>query len=254
MKVLLILVDGMRPDSLENIPFVENLKKKSAHTLCATTVHPSDTLPCHMSLFYGVEPQRHGTLTNTYAPQTQPMEGLFELLHKQKKRTAMFYSWQQLRDVARPGSLDHAYFINCNSHPGEEYVSACVDAAESYIKTHETDFAFLYLAFPDAAGHAQGWMSQAYLDSVKLCWEYIEKILKDLPEDYAVIITADHGGHDRTHGTLDRQDMEIPMFLLGKDFTPGQILQNVSIKDIAPTVAELLGVLPDSAWEGKSLL
>ena len=31
-------------------------------------------------------------------------------------------------------------------------------------------------------------------------------------------------------------------------------LENASIKDIAPTVVNLLGVSPDDEWEGKSLL
>ena len=254
MKVLLILVDGMRPDGLTDIPYVEKLKKKVAYTLNAKTVLPSDTLPCHMSLFHSVDPQRHGTLTNTYTPPKTPMTGLFELLRSEGKRNAMFYSWEQLRDVARPGNLAHSYFINCGMHPGETYVPACTDAAETYIAENQPDFAFLYLAMPDDIGHKKGWMSDEYLYSLKLCWDNIERILSRLPEDYAVIITADHGGHDKGHGTDDPQDTTIPMFFLGKPFTPGEVLEDVNIKDIAPTVANLLEVEIPVSWEGKCLL
>ena len=51
--------------------------------------------------------------------------------------------------------------------------------------------------------------------------------------------TADHGGHDRTHGTDSPEDMTIPFIIKGKDFKAGEKLENVSIKDIAPTVAKL---------------
>ena len=254
MKVLLILVDGMRPDSLEGISCVESLKKKASYSLNAKTVCTSDTLPCHMSLFHSVDPSVHGTLTNTYTPPANPVTGLLELLRKHGKKSAMFYSWEQLRDVARPGSLAHSYFYSCKDHDGEDYVSACTVAAWEYIMRKEPDFTFLYLAMPDDIGHKQGWMSDAYLWSVALCWDNIERILNRLPEDYTVIITADHGGHDKTHGSADPQDIHIPLFLLGKDFAPGKDLSGATIKDIAPTVASLLGLDIPSSWEGKSLL
>ena len=56
------------------------------------------------------------------------------------------------------------------------------------------------------------------------------------------------------HGTEEKEDMTIPLFLHGPRFTPEKELFDVSIKDIAPTIAELLGVKGDPAWEGKSLL
>ena len=81
-------------------------------------------------------------------------------------------------------------------------------------------------------------------------FENIEKIMNDLPDDYQVIITADHGGHDRTHGTDLDEDMIIPMICHGTAFAPGTDLGTVSIKDVAPTVTALLGVKPDEEWEG----
>ena len=80
MKILLILSDGTRPDSLEGIEFIEKLKRESTYCMAAQTVMPSVTLPCHMSLFHSVDPSRHGTTTNTYAPQVRPISGLFEQL------------------------------------------------------------------------------------------------------------------------------------------------------------------------------
>ena len=105
MRTLLILVDGMRPDALTDIPVAQSIIKRSLSTMNARTVVPSVTLPCHISLFHSVDPIRHGTTTNTYAPQVRPIKGLCEVLKDARKRSAIFYSWEQLRDISRPGSL-----------------------------------------------------------------------------------------------------------------------------------------------------
>ncbi len=254
MKVLLILVDGMRPDALENLPQVVRLKQKASYTLTARTVYPSMTLPCHISLFHSVDPDRHGTTTNTYAPQVRPINGLFEVLAARKKTCAMFYSWEQLRDVSRPGSMTFSHFCKCAHYGLMQTNAITTDAALKHLTAQTPDFMFLYLHAPDDAGHGYGWMSQTYMDAVADSWQQIERVLAVLPEEYTVLITADHGGHDRTHGADVPEDMTIPLFALGKDFTPGKELGDVSIKDIAPTVAALLDIEPDEQWEGKSLL
>ena len=121
-KVLLILCDGMRPDALKDIPQVEKLKQKTTHTLSAKTVFPSVTLPCHVSLFHSVDPTRHGTTTNVYAPQVRPINGLAEVLKTAGKKCAMFFSWEQLKDITRPGSLEHSFFIKDYEDVENKYV------------------------------------------------------------------------------------------------------------------------------------
>lgn len=253
MKVLLILIDGMRPDALADIDMVQDLKQKSTYTMEGRTVFPSVTLPCHMSLFHSVDPSRHGVTTNVYTPQVRPVEGLCEVLLANKKTSAFFYNWEQLRDLTRPGTLSFSYYYR----GGQDFETAnnivsC--AAVDYFKENSADFTFLYLGYPDAAGHKYGWMSSEYHQSIKNSWENIAKVMDSLPEDYTVIITADHGGHERMHGTEVSEDMTIPIMIMGEGIAAGKVLQDANIKDIAPTVAKLLGVEPDEEWEGTSLL
>ena len=108
-KVLLILLDGMRPDSIAacGSKYADNMLKSCRYKdMQAKTVFPSVTLPCHMSLFHSVVPQRHGILTNTFVPMARPVDGLIEKLHNAGKRCAFYYTWEQLRDLAKPGMLD----------------------------------------------------------------------------------------------------------------------------------------------------
>jgi bisphosphoglycerate-independent phosphoglycerate mutase (AlkP superfamily) len=56
------------------------------------------------------------------------------------------------------------------------------------------------------------------------------------------------------HGSEMPEDMTIPMIFLGTGADRIKNLDDANIKDIAPTVATLLGVTPDPEWEGKSLI
>ena len=255
-KVLLALVDGMRPDSLtiSGHPFIEEMKTVASYTLEATTVMPSVTLPCHMSLFHSVTPDRHGILQNTYTPQVRPIAGLFEQLRAYNKSCAMFYGWEQLRDVSRPGSMAYSCFISGAAHTYEVSNEQLTDRAIQYIQEENPDFTFLYLGLVDEIGHKHGWMSEEYIQSVYASWSSIERIVRAIPDEYTVIITADHGGHDRMHGTNKTEDMTIPLFIKSPSFIPGRRIHQANIIDIAPTIAKLVGVEYNADWEGQCLL
>ena len=253
MKVLFILVDGMRADSIADIPEAQRILQKSTYTLAATSVVPSVTLPCHISIFHSVDPSRHGTTSNIYAPQVRPIKGLCEVLKDHGKLCACFYGWEELRDIARPGSLDFSYFCSGRHIGREAMTNILAEEAIKHLNKGYTDFAFLYLGYTDWAGHSYGWMSEGYMAAMKNTWENIEKVIDSLQDDYAVIITADHGGHDRTHGTELPEDMLIPFIALKKN-AEGIRVDNVNLKDIAPTITTLLGVAPDEDWEGRSLI
>ena len=253
-KVILISVDGCRPDALAACghPFVDELKRRAAYTFTARTVYPSVTLPCHLSLFHSVPPQRHGTLTNDYVPPVRPVPGLFEQLHAAGLHSAMYYGWEPLRDVARPKSLTWAGYYN--AYAAEHTDTILTDMALQRLATHEPDFVFLYMVETDEkGGHDSGWMTDTYMDYVRCAMDNVQRVVEAAGSEYTVIVTADHGGHDRTHGTDLKEDMIIPQFYLGPRFIPGRDLGEVSLLDIAPTIADLMGVCPAREWEGHSL-
>ena len=254
-KVILILVDGMRPDGMMQCgnPYVEELLKKSAYTLKAQTVFPSVTLPCHMSLFHSVDPARHGITTNFFMPQERPIEGLIERLDILKKHTAFFITWERLRDLCRPCRLTHTYFINENKVANAD--QKITDVAIRYVNEENPDFIFLYLGDTDeTGGHDAGWMSETYLQVVSKAMDCVKRVRDEVPAEYDIILLADHGGHDRSHGTDMPEDMTIPIIGCGPSFTPGELPEGLSIKDIAPTITKLLGAAPADEWEGKPII
>ena len=129
------------------------------------------------------------------------------------------------------------------------------DRALEYIKLASPDFVFLYMVETnEKGGHDSGWMSETYLDYINKAFDNVKKVIDEVGQEYTVIVTADHGGHDRCHGTDSLEDMTIPMFFYGDCFTQGEELENVSILDIAPTIADVMSAHTPREWEGKSLV
>ena len=253
-KVILILVDGMRPDGLMECgnPFAKKMLEMSTYSLTTRTVMPSVTLPCHMSLFHSVDPDRHGVTTNTYVPQVRPIKGMFDQFGMYGKKCAFFYTWEELRDLARPDCLYYSLCIN--QHKYSDTDTKITDAAIEYINAESPDFLFLYLGETDeVGGHSCGWMSEQYMKSVSKALSCTEKLMASISDEYNVILVADHGGHDRTHGTDKPEDMTIPTCFAGRAFEKGKELSGLSIKDVAVTVASLLEVPCAPEWEGKCI-
>ena len=254
-KVILISIDGMRPDGLKACgnPYVSELEKQCTFTYDARSVVPSVTVPCHFSMTHSVPPQRHGILSNTYVPQVRPVQGIFEKIREAGGVSAMLYGWEPLRDIASPGTLKFATYIN--AYMEESCDTILADKAVELIDAHQPDFVFLYMVETDEkGGHDNGWMSEEYLRRISIAIDNVKRIIERFGEDYTVIVMADHGGHDRSHGSELPEDMTIPLFFRGAEFTPSRKLEGVSLLDIAPTIAAVMGVFCDPDWEGRSLV
>lgn len=254
-KVVLILVDGMRADAVEKCghPFVKEVRKNSFFRLDAGTVMPSITLPCHMSLFHSVPPERHGTMTNVYVPQARPVKGIFDSLTDQGKVCASVYNWEELRDLGRPGSLQYSFFINEYHYTKTDRMVA--DKAVDCMAKYRPDFLFVYLGVTDTKGHDYGWMTEEYMESVYGAWNCIEYMVKEWNQEYVFIITADHGGHGRNHGENIPEDMTIPIIITGGGMEKkDELAVQPNILDIAPTIAGLMDTVPEKLWEGRDLL
>ena len=255
-KVVLVLIDGLRPDGMMacSHPEVKYLMEKGRYTLGGRTVMPSVTLPCHMSLIHSVDPDRHGVTTNTYTPMVRPVTGLFEQLAAFNRRSIFLYGWGELKDLYKPGSLADARFVSGRFHGWDAASDTLTDMAEEYLRSDASDFMFLYLGETDEVGHKYGWMSEEYIKAVYHAFESVERVRNAMPEGSILMVTADHGGHDRIHGTELPEDMTIPFIAYGPGYEGGEIFESFDIKDIAPTIAKHLDVPSDCDWEGEALI
>lgn len=250
-KVLVILTDGMHPDVIKHIPKAQKFYDEAASTLNARSVMPAVTMPCHMSLFKSVEPTVHECMDNYDPAHFNPVKGICEVLRRRDRKTAMFYGWGELRDLARPGIVAYNCFIN-ESYDGCEITSTkLTEEAKRYLKDNFTSFTFVHYDMIDEYGHWHGYMSDEYIKAASFVWDEIYKLLEVTDDNTTVIILSDHSGHDHDHGT--EEDTVIPVMIKSKFIKAGTELKDVSIKDIAPTITKILDVAPDPDWEGKPL-
>jgi predicted AlkP superfamily pyrophosphatase or phosphodiesterase len=257
-QVILFVIDGLRPDALQqtHTPEIDQLVAQGAHTGRAQTVTPSVSLPCHTSLFFAVPPARHGVVSNVWTPLPPPVPSLIEVVHQAGLGTAAFYTWEELRDLARPGALDFAYYHRLGDPEGDRDLEIGAVAA-TYIVEQRPAFAFVYLGATDEVGHRHGWMSVPYLQAVNKADRAVGLVLEALHTsdhlaDTVCLALADHGGQDFDHDAGLAEDLTIPWIISGPGIRRShQITSAVNIVDTAPTIAYLLGLPAPAEWSGQ---
>ncbi len=256
-KVILLVIDGCRPDAVAqtDTPNLDRLAQSGAYTLSGKTVMPSITLPCHMSMFRGVNPEKHGVDSNDYNPAASAFPSIIDMAHNAGLHTCAFHSWEELRDLAAPGNLDLSYYRSFRWDEDSDLV--ITQKAADYIIEEQPDLSFVYFARTDLVGHIAGWMSPEYLTAVEdidrgvgAFYERLESA--GIRDQFVTLALTDHGGHDHEHGSDLPEDMTLFWLLQGPGIKVGHELKTpINISDTAVTIAHLLGLPPSTAWDGK---
>lgn len=250
-RVLILSIDGLRPDAIAMAPMPNllNLMQNSAYSLRAQTVDPSVTLVSHASMLGGLCPSKHGVDWNDYIPEKGFARGidLFDLADEAGLQTVMFVGKKKLMQITEPESLDNFVYI-----PDRDLV-----IAERIVSEFPEDFRlmFVHFATPDAMGHKYGWLSPEQLSVLFRADEALAMILaeldrRNLRNETLVIITADHGGHDTSHGSERPEDMTIPWIATGPGIQPHELETTVHTMDTAATAAFVLGLDAPEDWDG----
>ena len=250
-RALILSIDGLRPDAILSAPMPNllDLMQNSAYTLNAQTIFPSSTLPSHASMLTGTCPSKHGVNWNDYLPENGYANGtdIFDLAHAAGLQTIMYVGKEKLGQLTEPSSIDIFVYINDRD----------LIVADRLISDFPQDFGLLFVHFPlvDGMGHVYGWMSPEQLSVAFRADEALGNILAELDaralrEGTLIIVTADHGGHDSTHGYSLPEDMTIPWIASGPGIQPRVLTTPVNTMDTAATVAMMLGLPIPPEWDG----
>jgi hypothetical protein len=255
-RVLIISMDGFRPDALDpaRTPVLLGLAARGAYTLGAQTILPSATLPAHASMLTGYGVEDHGVTWNDYIPENGFVRTttIFALAHEAGYRTVMVVAKEKLVQIALPGSVDAFLYQSVGDFAIAEIAAAQIAQGFGVL--------FVHFAGPDAGGHAYGWMSESYLGTVHNTDIAVGRVLDaldaaGLASTTVVIVTADHGGHGTTHGSSLPEDMTIPWIIAGPGVVSGLELQSpVRVVDTAATAAWALGLPLPSDMDGVPVL
>lgn len=250
-RVLILSIDGFRPDAipLAPMPNLMELMKSAAYTLSARTIYPSATLPAHTSMLSGTCPKNHGVYWNDYIPENgyAQVTDIFDVAHAAGMQTVMYVGKEKLRQITEPSSTDIFEFINDRD----------LVITKKLIENFPADFRLMFIHFPttDDMGHVYGWLSNEQLSVLFRADQAIGNLLAELDarglrNETLFIITADHGGHDTTHGSSMPEDMTIPWIASGAGIHPMQLTTQVQTVDTAATAAFALGLPIPPEWDG----
>ncbi len=244
-------IDGLRPDAVQeaNLPNLSALTNTGAYTWRARTIGPSNTLPSHTSMLTGYPPAKHGITWDDYLPARGTLKTpmVFLAARRAGLRTAMVAGKEKFNTFRDTGEMD--VFVGA-TRPDADVADQAI--AELYAGVH---LLFVHLPDVDLSGHATTWMSAAYKDKVAKADEALGRIMRALPENTTLILTADHGGHGSNHGTADSLDMSIPWIIAGPRIRQAYALPSaVSTMDTAATVGFILGLTLPPDIAGKPVL
>jgi len=256
-KVLVVGWDGARADAVQlaATPNLDALCAKGACSFAASTqmTAPTVSAPGWLSILTGVEPMRHGVLSNDMFSFRDPAFPTFlKRAHDAGKATAATCDWEALcAEVLVPEkSLDF-------EAEGDE--QAVTQAMEKQL-AGKGAVHFVHLDLPDHAGHASGFEPEnpAYIQAIEHCDQLTGQLLAAIAarptwaqEDWLVVVTTDHGGQGTTHGAMNAINRTI-FLAMGGDRVVHQNLDAPSQMDVHPTVLKYLGIVPAADLDGHA--
>jgi arylsulfatase A-like enzyme len=242
-KLAILSIDGLRADALmkAEAPEIRKLMARGVYTLRAKTILPAMTLPAHASMLTGVDPKAHKILWDDYRPEkgTVTVPTVFAIAHEAGLRTVAVVGKEKLRTLAAAGTVDS--FVVTPSGDDEVANQAIVEAGVGF------DILFVHFPDVDLTGHRLSWMSADYLAAIHTADAAVGRVVAALPRQTTVILTADHGGKDKSHGADIPEDLTIPWVIAGPRVPArGEIALNVKQVDTAATALSVFGLkLPD---------
>jgi hypothetical protein len=274
--VFIISFDGGKPAVIaeSETPTLKKMAAEGAVTWQASTIFPPKTLPSHTSMMTGLGPDKHQVLWNDYMPIRGfvKVPTIFSLLKAKDPHavTGLFAGKVKFRHLWLDGSLNVFDFggpqtrtpvaaspeIEADKKPSQMVAKQ----ASAWVKEHKPALAFVHFADPDTAGHKSGWGSpeqkEAFKVSDQALWQFMQALKEaGIADRSVVLISADHGGHDKTHGLNIPDDMIIPWIAWGKSVKKGFIITDpVTTYDTAATALWLLDVPVPADFDGKPIV
>jgi predicted AlkP superfamily pyrophosphatase or phosphodiesterase len=190
---------------------------------------------------------------NDYIPENGIAQGtdLFDLTRSAGMKNVMYVGKEKLQQVTDASSVDVFVYINDRD----------TVIMDRLLANFPLDFGLLFIHFPtpDGMGHEYGWLSPEQLSVLYRADEAIGQLLAYLDStglrgETLLIVTADHGGHNTTHGTSQPEDMTIPWIASGPGIRAGRLATPIHTHDTAATAAFALGLPLPIEWDGVPVM
>jgi len=256
-KVLILGVDGCRPDALQvaGTPNFDQLVADGAASFAAQTGDETWSGPGWSSMLTGVWRDKHGVDDNTFSGSNYGNYPHFFTLLKQQmpmKFTTSLANWSPINDEILSGAN---YEVDGVSD------GTLVTQAVDRLLNHDDDVIFVAFNDVDAAGHSCCFDpgNSSYINAIENTDSRVGSIMAALnarpgviagEEDWLVLSSTDHGGTFILHGSDVPEHRTIYYIASGPSAKQGGVIhQPPGVVDVAATALVHMGVSIDPAWE-----
>ena len=253
-KVLLIGIDGCRPDAMKQAraPHLDQLIREGAFSDRAQTDDITDSGPCWSSMLTGVWLGKHGVRDNHFeGANYRQYPHFFRRLKRARPQafTASVVHWAPIntRIVA---DADVVVTSPLDGRVGEE--------AARLLRERDPDAVFVHFDDVDGAGHLHGFHPNValYRRAIERTDAYVGRLLEAVRgrktyerEDWLFLVATDHGGSERGHGRNIPEHRTVFLIVSGPAAVRGRIDPAPSVVDVAATALAHLGAAIDRKWD-----
>jgi arylsulfatase A-like enzyme/Tfp pilus assembly protein PilF len=273
-NVVLITLDTTRADRLgcygrkdASTPNLDRLAAEGVRFEEAWTPVPI-TLPSHLTIMTGCYPTTHGVRDNGQSKYDRRIPTLADRFKRAGYATAA---------VVSASVLDSGYGINAGfgiyddrlAGRAERRADETTDRALAILKTLDRPF-FLWVHYFDPhspydppAPFAAKFAGDPYQGEIAFVDAQIRRLLAGLEQrkdNPLIVVAGDHGESllehgERTHGIFTyRSTLRVPLIFAGPGVAKGRVGRMfASLIDIAPTLADLLGLASNAIEDGRLL-
>lgn len=233
-------------------PMIRRIMAEGAGTDYCLTAIPTDSAQCWGSMLMGVTCKIHGLHNDKLHAAAAPLSTdehptVFRMIRDAMPDATLgsFSNWNPLNY----GLIENG--IGVTKETGDDE-SLC-ERICTYIKAEKPTFLFVQFDSVDGAGHGHGYGSDIHLNQINICDGYAARIYDacveaGIAEDTLFIITADHGGYERGHGSDTDEEKWIFVAIKGK--TVNHItIEHMQVKDFPAIVTHALGVPANPNWQ-----
>lgn len=271
-RVLIIGVDGMRPDSMElaDTPNIDALIANGGYSNKAQIGDVTVSGPGWGTILTGVWRDKHGISDNSFSGKNlnafpdifARVEGLDASLE-----TISIAHWGPINTQIIEGADEEL-----NDDPDAEVARIAAELLEDgsvnlgsrrsgRIINLDPDLMFLHFDDVDGAGHGSGYNAvpgSPYMTTIETTDGHIGRVMDALnqrpavlagEENWLVLLTADHGGIGNGHGPNEPIYRTVPFVVSGPSAKQGGVIHHTPVSaDIVATALTHLGFDIDPAW------
>ena len=237
-----------------NTPNLDRIFADGALTYRCLTANPSISAQCWGSLLHGVVPTVH-KLTNaivaaTPYPTDSAFPSFFRVIRENDANAtlASFSHWNPIN----VGIVEDGIGVHKVGNMGD---AALTHEICTYLASNNPTAMFVQFDEADAAGHSYGYGTADQLQKISELDGYIGQIYdayaqKGILDETLFIVTADHGGSNKSHGGLTDEEMYVMFAATGKTVEKGEI-RDIEIRDTAAIVLHALGYEAPEGWTAR---